>query len=222
MSTYGAMQARIADDLIDVSVTNAQIKAAIQTAIKHYERKPFYFNQKIDGTFSTVATQEYYGAAALADIPNIVHVRSANVTINGSKRKLSPYDFQVVDDGQDGSVTGDPYAYTTFNQQIRLYPIPNNVFTVKMSYVYKLAALSADGDTNAWMTEAEELIRQAAKRRIALDNQGGAVEIAAGARILEDEAFDILEDETARRLPNLELKIPSMLPPSAFNIMNGR
>jgi hypothetical protein len=221
MTTYATMRTRIADNLIDTGgLTTSQINEAIQSAIKHYERKTFYFNQKVDGTFPTVAAQEYYTSADFADIPNIVKVRSANVTINGSKSPLKPFDFQVIDDEQDGSVTGDPYAYASFAQKIRLYPIPNGAFTVKMSYVYKLAALSADGDTNAWMTDAEEMIRQAAKKRIAIDILHDD-ELAGRCTVLEVEAYDELMAETARRLPNTELKIPAMLGQSSFDIQRG-
>ena len=78
MSTYGTMKTRIADEFVNESITTAQISNAIQTAIKHYQRKPFWFNTK-RSTFATVAAQEEYAAAANADIPYIVMIDSMSV-----------------------------------------------------------------------------------------------------------------------------------------------
>ncbi|MGL4559846.1 MAG: hypothetical protein ACRCV5_20305, partial [Afipia sp.] len=50
--------------------------------------------------------------------------------------------------------------------QIRLYPIPDAVYTVTLSYLQKIAEPASDGDSNAWTEEAEELIRASAIRRL--------------------------------------------------------
>ena len=198
MTDYVTMQTRIASELSDDgALTVAQIKAAIQSAIKHYERKPFFFNQKKESTFSTVASQEYYAAAANADIPYIE--KMDGFTIGSSKKPVTKVDFSAIDNAQTGSITGEPTSYAYYDQKIRLYPIPSAVYTATMAYIYRLTALSADGDTNAWMTEGEELIRQAAKRDICtnvlIDDAGIA---RYGNR--EVEVFDELKAETARRM----------------------
>jgi hypothetical protein len=122
-----------------------------------------------------------------------------------------------MDAAQSGATTNAPTHFAYFKQQIRLYPIPDAVYTVGLSYIYRFTTLSADGDTNAWMTDGEEVIRQSAKRRLALDTQG-ADEIAMRAKVLEDEAFDELLAESRRRLPNQELKLPAMLQGNSYNI----
>lgn len=220
MTTYATMRARIADEYVNEAITTAQINAAIQTAIKHYERKPFYFNQKT-GTFPTVASQEYYSSSDLSDIPNIVHIVSALATVDSFKRKLHPVDFAMMDDCQDGTVTGPPENLAVFKQQLRLYPIPDAIYTVTLAYTYRFAALSADGDANAWMTDGEELIRQRAKRTLALDYLE-ADDLAARAAALEGEALDELMAEGRRRLPNTILRPDAALAAGgAFNINRG-
>lgn len=219
MTTYAIMRARIADEYVNESITTAQINSAIQTAIKHYERKPFFFNQKT-GTFATVASQEYYSSSDNADIDDIVHIFAATVTDNSLKTKLFPVDFGAMDECQDGSVTGLPEQLAYFKQQIRLYPIPDAVYTVTLAYVYRFAALSADGDSNAWTTDAEELIRQRAKRTLALDILH-ADDLAGRAGALEQEALSELMAEGRRRLPNTTLRVPVMLAPDGFNINRG-
>ena len=162
MSTYVTMRTRIADELLDSgALTNAQINNAILTAIKHYERKEWWFNQKV-GTFSTVAAQELYTSSDLADIPKMVLIQSMLIGASSTTKKpLTNLDNKNIEDLQDGSVTGEPEYYARYADKIRLYPIPSAVYTVTASYIYKLTALSADGDTNAWTDECEELTAQA-------------------------------------------------------------
>jgi hypothetical protein len=220
MATFLDMITRIQDDLVNESVTVAQIKAAIITAISNYENNQFYFNQKV-GTFPTVISQEYYGAAALADIPNILRIRASNITIPGLKVQLNPVDFAEIDMQQTGAYLGRPVAYASFQQQLRLYPIPDAVYVVQLAYVYKFATLSADADTNAWTNDGEELIRQAAKRRLAQDTFYSD-KIAARAEKLENEAFEGLRAETRQRLPNSMLYVPAMpLSHRSFDITRG-
>jgi len=208
MTTYVTMQTRIADELLDSgALSTAQIKAAIQSAIAHYERKPFYFNQKKASTFSTVASQEYYGSSDLSNIPYIVEMKSFN--IGTYKSKVKAVDFEDIDMAQSGSVTGQPTAYAYYEQKIRLFPIPDAVYTATLAYIYRLTALSADGDTNIWMTDAEELIRQSAKRILALDILH-ADDIAMRCYNREKEVFDELQAENRRRNPVQELHVPAM------------
>lgn len=221
MTDYATMRTRIADEMVnDGDITTAQINYAIQDTIKQYERRPFYFNQSNSGSFSTVASQEYYSSSDLSAIPNIVHIIAATITSSGVKSALRAVDYQAIDDEQDGSVEGLPGSYAYFSQKIRLFPIPNAVYTVGLSYIARLTALSADSDSNAWTTDAEELIRQGAKRRIAI-NYLQSEELAARYAPFEREALLELMSETRRRLPNTVLRTERMLPLNNFDINRG-
>lgn len=200
MTTYVTMRTRIADELLDSgALTNAQINNAILTAIKHYERKEWWFNQKV-GTFSTVAAQELYTSSDLSDIPDIVLIQSMLIGASSTTKKpLTNLDNKNIEDLQDGSVTGEPEYYARYADKIRLYPIPSAVYTVTASYIYKLTALSAEGDTNAWTDECEELIRQAAKRILATDILH-ADDLAVKFGGLEAGCFDRLREEYRTRM----------------------
>ncbi len=50
-----------------------------------------------------------------------------------------------------------------YQDRINLFPIPGSTYTLTIHYLKALTALSADSDTNAWLTEGEELIRLHAK-----------------------------------------------------------
>lgn len=190
MATYLDMRTRIADELNRTDLT-AQISKAVLSAIAKHERQRFYFNQKT-ATFATVADQEYYAAAAHADIPTLVTIMAATVTNSGVKSPLRVVPFDAIDDEQDGSIKGAPTVLAYFAQQVRLYPIPDAAYTVTMAYHYRLTTLSADADTNAWTNDAEELIRRAAKRIIHTDIERD-LEAATVAAQAEAEALDTLD-----------------------------
>lgn len=220
MSDYGTMRSRIADEMAnDGDITSAQINYAIQDTIKVYERKPWWFNWKT-GTLTTVADQEYYTSADLSDLPDLVEILSATVTYNGIKSPMMAVDYPTIDSEQSGVIKGIPRLYAYFAEQLRIYPIPIGAYTITLSYVYRLAALSADGDTNAWTTDAEELVRQGAKRRIAL-NYLNSEDLAARYVPLEREAYAEMMAENRRRWPNTMLRPPAMLARKYFNIIRG-
>lgn len=219
MTTYNDMRVRIADELVNESITTAQISAAIKSAVKHWERKPFWFNQKV-GTFSTVASQELYTSTDLADIENMIRIDSMLVTSSGFKSRVRGVDNSAIEDVQDGTVTGTPSMFSRYADKIRLYPIPDTVYTVTVSYLYKLATLTVNADTNAWTDECEEMIRNAAKRILATDILS-ADDMAARFATLEMKAYDHILAENRTRFPQTMLRTD--VPPSStsFNINSG-
>lgn len=164
MSTYGAMIDRIADEL-DENNISSQIQKAIQSAIKHYEHHRFFFNEAIR-TLSTSISQEYYSVQTI-----FCEVDSARITVNGSYYTLLPQTWNYLEETSvSGSqYIGAPIEYATFNQQVRLSPIPDSVYTILFSGTTHLATLSATTDTNDWMTDGEELIRARAKYELAIN-----------------------------------------------------
>ncbi len=208
--TYLDMQTRIGDEVQDSTAILANIKLAILDAIKLYRGTRFYFNQKTI-TFSTVANQEYYATADNSDIPNLVEIDSAVVTNSGVKTEVIVVPFEDIDVAQSGSAISIPRAIAYFNQSIRCYPIPDAVYTMTLAVFYRLADLSADSDTNAWMTDAEIVIRQCAKRLLAGDviQESG---IAQAAGPIEMQALDVLMKETRRRrsVSNLRTDVSQM------------
>ena len=204
MTTYLALRQRIVTELAAFTVTADQVNAAILTAIKHYEREPFWFNQTT-GTFPTVAAQELYTSADLAAIPDIIRIDAMMLTSDATKIRLRGVDNRHIDDLQDGSVTGEPELYSRYADKIRFYPIPSAVYTVSVNYIYKLTTLSADSDTNAWTDECEEMIRQAAKRILAADILEDDDKARRCAE-LEQVAYNRIRSENRHRQPQPELR----------------
>jgi hypothetical protein len=126
-------------------------------------KRDFYFNEAI-GTFSTVASQEWYSSTDAAWIASAIGIDSLRVTISSrpyvlTKRTMA--ELEAISDG--GATTGDPTDWCYYREQIRLYPTPQSVLTMTGAYLEQFTTLTQGPDTNAWMVEGEELIRTRAK-----------------------------------------------------------
>lgn len=203
--TLAIMRTRIADEMAnDGAITSNQIDNAIRSAIKHHEREPYWFTQATT-SFSTVAGQEFYESTPPETFANIVRIESMQRGAYPSRELLRGLANAFVDDMQDGSITGEPTHYSVYEAEIRLYPIPEAVYPITLRYTRKFQVLSADGDTNAWVTECEELIRQAAKRILCtnvLSDDGNAGRYAA----LEAQALKNIKAENRTRQPQTTLR----------------
>lgn len=166
---YGSMQNRIADEFGGRSDLTSQIQLAIQTAIAKWERERFYFNSLIvpcanGSPFNTVAGQEFYSSSDYAPIATVAHINKMQILVSGNRYTMNPRTSQQVADESFSTVSlAMPVDYSYFAEQIRMYPIPDNAYPVGLLAAQRLSALSATGDTNSWMTDAEALIRCEAK-----------------------------------------------------------
>lgn len=185
MASYLDMQTRIADEL-DRSDLTAQIKKAIVTAVEFYQRKPFYFTET-SFTFSTVVGQEYYGAAANAAIPTSPSIDLLNINVNAGRVDLDKQSFEYIDSISFlTTATGQPDMWAYRAEQIRLYPIPNQVYVITAFSIPRLTALSADTDSNVWTNDAEALIRARAKQDLVANVIRG-VDMAEELAMLRDQ-----------------------------------
>lgn len=197
MGTLANLKERIATDLSRDDLTS-QIGNAVGDAIKFYERQRFWFNTSRNLTFPTVTGQAAYGEPALASIPKLVRIDALYLPQNQSIYPLDRYEpgeFEVIEGGSTGQ--GKPNAFTYVDQQIRLWPVPNAVWTLRLHAHYKLP-YPADGDTNAWTDDAEELIRSHAKLLLYMDlieDNEGAQRMQAKIPVL----LDALNAETSAR-----------------------
>jgi hypothetical protein len=169
-SSLSTMQARIADELAR-SDLSSQITNAINDAIAFYQNERFAFNESRDITFNTVAGQEFYGAADNAAIPTMFSFDYLILylgSIPWPVKRRTPFEVEVLNN--NGLVTGQPYNYAWYNKQIRLGPVPSDVFNMRVAGRITYAAPTSPTDTtNPWMNDAEKLIRSRAKYELALN-----------------------------------------------------
>jgi hypothetical protein len=192
------MKSRIADEIARGDLTS-QISYAITDAIGFYQNERFIFNESRDITFSTVAGQDFYGTAANSAIPTmqsfdylILYLGSIPWPIH----RKSPEYVELANN--NGLVTGQPYNYAWYNKQIRLGPVPDNVYTIRIAGRITYAAPAADDTAgNPWMIDAEKLIRSRAKYELAL-NVIQDTEMAQIMAAQVSEAYDQLKGAANR------------------------
>ena len=193
MPTRDDLAAEIADDIDDTTGEYAgQIVRAILAAQRYCERSTYYFNETRDQTFQTVQGQEWYGASANANIPTLVNIDAlfrADPADNVIEmRRVSPRELEVLSD--NSASIGEPYCWTYFGQRIRIYPIPDRAYTIRMQIgPYRLGPLTSGTDENAWLTEAYDLIKARAKYIIHKDTLKDGT--------LATEAFNDWRDQDA-------------------------
>lgn len=176
MTDFITMQNRIARELRHessafVSGIQTEIKENIRSAIQHYENDEYWFNQR-RATRNSVAGQEWYAVP----LDFIVFV-NLSFTDNDIKTTLEPRSYDELEEMSNASLRARPQYYCLFDQQFRLYPIPDQSYVLTLAYTRKLwpirdgvevvgGTLSEDNDTNAWLTDAETLIRSKTKAYI--------------------------------------------------------
>jgi hypothetical protein len=200
MTTYSDLQNRIADELQRTDLT-AEIVNAIGTAIQFYERKRFYFNELRDnGSWSTTIGQEFYGSGDSSLIYTMPSIDQVSILAFTNRLTLTPRTAREIEEISVGTTwTGMPTDWCFVNEQIRMYPIPNLVYPVYLTGTQRLTALINPSDTNAWMVDAETLIRCRAKfelfTHVLRDPQNAALMSQA-----EQIALSNLKAETASRV----------------------
>lgn len=190
MGTLAELKSRIASELHRSNLTT-YIATAISDAVAHYQSRRFEFNET-SATFSTSAGTETYTTSTIPT--DIGAIDSLSVTVNGRKVALPQWPPERVNAiATTTNSRGQPQAWSWQADSIRFYPVPDNTYTITLAYLQRLPVPSSDSASNAWTTQAANLIRCAAKKRVRLH----VMKDANGAQL--DAAG---ESEALRRLTN--------------------
>jgi hypothetical protein len=200
MSTLGTMKSIIGDDLARSDLTS-QIAAAITQAIEYYKTENFWWQQTRTIEFDTVIGTYSYSSDPINSIAQIDEVMNfdSGGTIYGVDR-MDPMELDaLVED--NGASSGRPIWYSYYEEVFRLYPIPDDVYTIRINGLIERAAPTSDDATgNYWMLPAyaQELIRCRAKFYL-YDHTIQAPEKAAAFGALADMELARLRRETSQR-----------------------
>lgn len=161
---FSDMQTAIAGELARSDLTT-EIQREINNAITFYGNKAFWFNEASMTPITTVQGQRYYTLP-----PNFASVLDVLSTLGNYTYRLEPRTEQYLDQVDWGNDfwSGYPTDYSFWNGQLRLFPPPQGGLpvTVKGTVILAPQPLVDDADTNAWLTNAEELIRTRAVRQL--------------------------------------------------------
>lgn len=171
MTTFATLKSRIADDLRRADL-DAQIASAVLDAVKRWEGERFWFNEGRFRIDTVSGTEEYTlpddllttAGAAIATGEDLLDIDDVVILDNNHTYRLEQRTDSYLNDVQAPSTqyTGTPNYYTVYANKMRFGPIPDAVYQITVSGIKRLEPLSDDGDTNAWTTEAEALIRHQA------------------------------------------------------------
>jgi len=191
--TLGELKSRIADEL-NRDDLDTQIGTAITAAIQQWGRERFWRTVSSQTATATLGGQYVTLPAGMRDL-DIVQVLSGS-----TYTPLRAQPLAVIDEWQGATTSsGVPTDYAVENTRIRLYPTPDDAYTLSFVGVFSLAALADDNDTNFWTEEAADLIAATVKYRIYRDIIRNS-EAMTFAKAAENEALDWLKDETTRKL----------------------
>jgi hypothetical protein len=98
---------------------------------------------------------------------------------NGDKKTMREITAFELEAKQSLDDTGVPDEFAQYQNRFKLYPIPNQTgITILIKYTKNYTELSADSDTNDWLTYAEDLIEAHARwwvnLRVIKDREGAA------------------------------------------------
>lgn len=172
VGTLGQMKTRVIRELGQRTDLAADVADAINDAIAIYQKERFRFSEVTPGsepTFNTVVGQSVYTTAANANIGTLYLVDYLLLNIGATNQYLSriqPVEIKLL--LQTGTQSGQPTSWAYEGNEIIVYPVPSAVYSITIGGHIKIPAPANDGEAgNAWMNDAERLIRSRAKFEIA-------------------------------------------------------
>jgi len=142
LDTYANLQASIADFLNRTDLTDAikdfitLAEAQINRDVEHWKREKR----------ATVTASDQY-----TELPTDFY-RPVRLHLQGKDRALQPMSQNEMQDERDATndASGEPKFYSLTDESIELYPTPGDSYTLEMSYVRTIPALS-DSNTSNWL-----------------------------------------------------------------------
>ena len=151
--TYSDLQNRINMDYLNRTDFQNETKRAIIRAIKHYERARLWFNQTATAINASTAS---FSIALPADL---IALDMVTYTVNAGAPQLLPQRaYERITYKNQAGTSGTPEECAVFNSSLFITPKPSSAFPITINYTFRLVELANGTDTNAWLTEAEDLI----------------------------------------------------------------
>lgn len=153
MATFREMQDRINLDYLNRTDLNNETKRAIIRAVKHYEKQRFWFNLTSTAlAIGTASTSVAIPADFLA--LDFATVRDTSLDTQVVLRSFDRIAYK----NSNTSLSGVPAEICYYRDTLHFTPKPSSATNLTVYYTHSLATLSADADTNAWTSAAEDLI----------------------------------------------------------------
>ncbi|QRE76493.1 hypothetical protein [Methylobacterium aquaticum] len=162
---------RLTPALIDATITadlTRQVRLAVERAVRHYQSQRFTFNERVL-TFVTAAGIDTYAGGDLGEIADLYAVDTLVMVQNDQPYPLHRAPEADIERWQVANAQGQPCRYSFFDRSIRIDPVPDAAYTLRLSGHVRIAAPAQDDDTSPWVDEAGTLISAWAKRHLAMN-----------------------------------------------------
>ena len=204
--TFLSAQNRLNNDYFNRTDLTAETKTALIRAIRHFERERFWFNQTATALAVSTASS---GLALPADFIalDFVTVRQTSGGVT-SDSVVTPRVFDRIAFRNRSTVKGPVEEVGFYKNQLQFAPIADSAYTVTVYYTHSLPTLSADGDTNDWLSAAEDLIVYHAAADVMLNILHRDPAEVQPMKALETEAYATLKHgRDIRMLVNEDLGV---------------
>lgn len=160
MPTYLDTVVRIQTDFLNRTDFSDTVKRAVNTAIRHYQRERFWFNET-----TTVLTCQV-NLETIVKPADFLFLDYLDVVQNSAHTELVKKPFDFIRKLNIDSSTGLPTVFAEYGEKFHLANVPDSAYPVNCYYVQQMAPLVADGDTNNWLSAAEDVIVYAASKLV--------------------------------------------------------
>jgi hypothetical protein len=184
MSNFGTMVRRIRTDINRGTTYDQRIKEAICDAIVFYKNKRLGFNTKRARAVLTSGNE-------VVSLPTDWLEADFLRLEHGSERDpLTEVTYDWMEDTlRTDTDRGRPRRFAVQHRELRVYQIPDQTYTLVLSFQYELRDVSisaSDGATNGWMVDAEQLIRKHAQADVLQNYLSGPEEIAKAKMLMTE------------------------------------
>lgn len=189
MATFREVQDRINLDYLNRTDLGAETKRAIHRAIKHYEKTRFWFNCTATAvTINTPSTDVALPADFLA-------LDFCTISNNGKNELVTIRNYDRIAYRNQSGVSGVPAEIAVWRNSLHFTPKATSAHSMTIHYTHSLATLSADSDTNDWLSAGEDLIVHHAMADI-LQNVLRVTDVAqvTAHKQWESEAYKLLKE----------------------------
>lgn len=198
--SYGIIKARIADEMRrgDLTACATAVATAVISAIEHFKRRRFYWNEFHDTTYTHSSSQTYVTLSS-----DVIQIDTMKVTVSNRSYPLSQMGWRELEAMDSTGVFGYPDFFAINANRVRLYPVPNADYVVQTSGIAELmeVSLSATANAlNAWVDTAdgEGMIRNKAKAYLFRDYLRNHQQAEVFDKQAEREATEISRESKAK------------------------
>lgn len=213
MPTFGTLKTRISNAIkLTDTASLSRIGDAINRSIDFFENEHFGFNEATSAITLTADNE------VVPNIPTDFEYEWQNGGLVLVDNQIH-YPLQKITHEERASINSEvsarPTTYTVRNNQILLYPIPDQAYTVNLFYIKTYADLTLDTESNDWTNNAASLLQAKSLGYLYLDERHGQpMADRYEQQALQEKA--ILKTKSQKQLATGRLRVRSL------NFDNGR